>query len=121
MVVTAARRLRMTATVVGLALAASASVHAQTSSATPAPSEPLDAAGNPCGALRALPADVTQYRYEASNGCDRPVSFFWRCSAADAEHSLDIPGKGAQSTSCLKAAGAAGEIVFRFGPPGTGN
>lgn len=121
MVVTAARRLRMTATAVWLAFAASAPVHAQASSVPPAPSEPLDAAGNPCGSLRALPADVTQYRYEASNGCNRPVSFFWRCNAADAEHSLDIPGKGAQSTSCLKAAGAAGEIVFRFGPPGTGD
>lgn len=121
MVVAARRRSGVTATLVWLAFVASAPVHAQASSVAAVPAEPLDSAGKPCGALRALPADVTQYRYEATNGCERPVSFFWRCNTADAERSLDVPAKGTQAISCLKATGAAGEIVFRFGSPGTDN
>ncbi|MFJ2992055.1 hypothetical protein [Pandoraea sp. NPDC087047] len=101
-----------------LALMASAPVRAQ---APAMPTEPLDAGGEPCGALRALPANVTDYRYEVTNRCERPVTFFWRCSAADTEHSLEVPGRGLQSATCVKASGAAGEIVFRFGPPGTGH
>ncbi|VVE32069.1 hypothetical protein [Pandoraea anhela] len=100
------------------ALAASGVLHAQTPSM---PTEPLDNGAQPCGALRALPANVTDYRYEVSNRCERPVTFFWRCNAADTEHSMEVPGKGTQAATCVKATGAAGEIVFRFGPPGTGN
>ncbi|WP_353190133.1 hypothetical protein [Pandoraea pnomenusa] len=103
---------------VTLACLASATAGAQTLSA---PTEPLDASGQPCGVLRALPADVTHYRYEVSNKCERPVTFYWRCNAADTEHTLDVPAKGTQSAACVKATGAAGEIVFRFGPPGTGS
>ncbi|MCI3205880.1 MULTISPECIES: hypothetical protein [Pandoraea] len=101
-----------------VAVAASGSVYAQTASM---PTEPLDNGGQPCGAIRALPANVTDYRYEVTNRCERPVTFYWRCNAADAEHSVDVSGKGTQSAMCVKASGAAGEIVFRFGPPGTGN
>ena len=100
------------------AFAMSVPVHAQTPSM---PTEPVDAAGKPCGALRALPADVTHYRYEITNRCERPITFFWRCTATDVEHSLDLAGQGTQSATCVKATGAAGELVFRFGPPGTGN
>jgi hypothetical protein len=118
MFITTTRRSEIIGVLAVLAVIASAPVHAQ----TPAmPTEPLDAAGKPCGALRALPADVTHYRYEVANRCERPVTFFWRCSAADTEHSLDVPGKGTQSATCVKATAAAGEIVFRFDPPGAGN
>ncbi|VVE74625.1 hypothetical protein PCA31118_04802 [Pandoraea captiosa] len=101
-----------------LAFAVSGPVHAQTSAM---PTEPVDAGGQPCGAIRALPANVTDYRYEVTNRCERPVTFYWRCNAADTEHSVDVPAKGQQSAACTKASGAAGEIVFRFGPPGTGS
>ena len=118
MFITAKRCSGIKAMWVLLAFAASVPVRAQ----TPAmPTEPLDAAGKPCGALRALPADVTQYRYEVMNRCERPVTFFWRCSASDIEHSLEVPGKATQAATCVKATAAAGEIVFRFDPPGTGN
>ncbi|MGR9584945.1 hypothetical protein [Pandoraea sputorum] len=101
-----------------LALAASGALHAQ----TPAmPTEPLDNSGQPCGAIRALPANVTDYRYEVTNRCERQLTYYWRCSAADTEHSVDVPGRGQQTVTCVKASGAAGEIVFRFGPPGSGN
>lgn len=113
-----ARRLGITGMLVLLAVAVSASVRAQTPRM---PTEPLDMAGKPCGALRALPADVTHYRYEVANRCERPVVFFWRCSAIDTEHSLDVAGKATQSATCMKETAAAGEIVFRFDPPGTGN
>lgn len=101
-----------------LAVVASGTAHAQ---APTMPTEPLDNSGQPCGALRALPANVTDYRYEVTNRCERQVTFYWRCSATDTEHSLDVPGRGLQSATCVKASGAAGEIVFRFGPPGTGH
>ncbi len=118
MFITAKRSSGITGIGVLLAIAVSAPVGAQ----TPAmPAEPLNTAGRPCGALRALPADVTHYRYEVANRCERPVTFFWRCSATDTEHSLEIPGKATQSATCVKATAAAGEIVFRFDPPGTGN
>ncbi|MDM8356848.1 hypothetical protein [Pandoraea communis] len=113
-----ARRSGITGMLVLLAIAVSAPVRAQ---APPMPTEPLDMAGKPCGALRALPADVTHYRYEVANRCERPVVFFWRCSATDTEHSLDVAGKATQSATCMKETAAAGEIVFRFDPPGTGN
>ncbi|MDR3398581.1 MAG: hypothetical protein P4M06_13610 [Pandoraea sp.] len=118
MLITTKRRSGITGMLVLLAVMASAPVRAQTAAM---PTEPLDAAGKPCGALRALPADVTHYRYEVANRCERPVTFFWRCSASDTEHSLDVPGKATQSATCVKATAAAGEIVFRFDPPGTGN
>ncbi|PTE02776.1 hypothetical protein [Pandoraea apista] len=118
MFITAKRCSGITGIGVLLAIAVSTPVRAQ----TPAmPAEPLDTAGRPCGALRALPADVTHYRYEVANRCERPVTFFWRCRATDTEHSLEIPGKATQSATCVKATAAAGEIVFRFDPPGTGN
>ncbi|WP_150738926.1 hypothetical protein [Pandoraea anapnoica] len=101
-----------------LAFAASGTLHAQTPSA---PTEPLDNSGQPCGAIRALPANVTDYRYEVTNRCERQVTYFWRCSATDTEHSVDVAGRGVQTVTCVKASGAAGEIVFRFGPPGSGN
>ena len=118
MVANARRHSGISGLLVLLALAASGAVQAQTSSM---PTEPLDNSGQPCGALRALPANVTDYRYEVSNRCERPITFYWRCNAADSEHSLDVSAKGTQSATCVKATGAAGEIVFRFGPPGTGN
>ncbi|MBN4665487.1 hypothetical protein HUS70_07145 [Pandoraea nosoerga] len=101
-------------------VALSAFVHAQTPSAT-APAEPVDASGRACGAIRALPADVTHYRYEVTNLCARQITFSWRCNSTQAEQSLDVAGKGTQLATCVKASGAAGEIVFRFGPPGTGD
>lgn len=104
-----------------LALVASGAARAQAASAPAMPTEPLDASGQPCGALRALPADVTHYRYEVTNRCARQVTFFWRCNATDTERSLDVPAQGQQAAQCVKADGAAGEIVFRFDPPGTGN
>lgn len=104
-----------------LALVASGAARAQASSVPAMPTEPLDASGQPCGALRALPADVTHYRYEVTNHCARKVTFFWRCNAADTEHTLDVPAQGRQTAQCVKASGTAGEIVFRFDPPGTGN
>ncbi|AJC21777.1 hypothetical protein [Pandoraea pulmonicola] len=103
-----------------LGLALSASLHAQTPSAT-TPAEPVDASGRACGSIRALPADVLNYRYEVTNLCARPITFSWRCNSTVAEQSLDVPGKGTQLATCVKASGAAGEIVFRFGPPGTGD
>ncbi|QHE91886.1 hypothetical protein PI93_019270 [Pandoraea fibrosis] len=118
MFITAKRRSGITGMLAGLAIAASMPAHAQTSAM---PTEPLDTAGKPCGALRALPADVTHYRYEVANRCERPVTFFWRCSTGDTEHSLEVPSKATLSATCVKATAAAGEIVFRFDPPGTGN
>lgn len=83
--------------------------------------EPVDTAGQACGNLRALPADVTHYRYEVKNRCQRPITYSWRCNSADTEHSIDVAGQSTEVATCVKATGAAGEIVFHFGPPGTGN
>jgi len=110
-----------------LAAMAGASAYAQQLQPAPPPpvmpmaAEPLDAAGQACGNIRALPADLTNYRYEVKNRCQRPITFSWRCNTSDTEHSLDVAGQGTQLATCVKATGAAGEIIFRFGPPGTGN
>ncbi|AKM31744.1 hypothetical protein AB870_18980 [Pandoraea faecigallinarum] len=118
MAAVAGRHSGISGLLVLLAFVASSAAHAQASSA---PAEPVDNGGQPCGAIRALPANVTDYRYEVTNRCERPVTFYWRCNAADPEHAVDVAAKGQQSTTCVKASGAAGEIVFRFGPPGAGN
>lgn len=120
-----------------LAVTAGASVYAQQPSPPQAPSassapaaasaspglvaEPVDTSGQACGNVRALPADVTHYRYEVKNRCQRPITYSWRCNSADTEHSLDVAGQATEVATCVKATGAAGEIIFHFGPPGTGN